>query len=123
MKTDMKLKILVHGPSPQTSRHVPRQPVALSDVALTHIVIPKFPKSAGNGHVTALWEKHEVETWHTKAGHAISRAKSEKRRQLTDFERFKVMRLRKQVSFYFYQQIILGEEILIDYNHYRQDSK
>lgn len=58
----------------------------------------KIPRSAGTGAVKAAWEKAGVESTWDNSTWAKSRAASDKRRQLTDFERFKVMRLRKQVS-------------------------
>ena len=45
------------------------------------------------------WEAAEVQKKWEESAFAKSRAKSHKRRQLNDFERFKVMRLRKQVRF------------------------
>lgn len=46
----------------------------------------------------AAWKKAEVEQKWASSSWAQSRARSARRRQLTDFERFKAMRLRKQVG-------------------------
>jgi len=60
-------------------------------------VIPKLPRAAGRGAVARAWEKAEVEKKWEESAWAKRRAQREKRRNLTDFERFKVMRLKKQV--------------------------
>lgn len=86
------------GPSSKPESIVPRHSAALADVSLTPIVIPKLPRGAGAGPVRAAWEKAGVEKAWEGSAWAKTRARSERRRQLTDFERFKVMRLRKQVS-------------------------
>jgi len=65
---------------------------------LTPIVIAKLPRSAGTGPTKTLWEKNEVESKWNNSTWAKTRENVVKRRALTDFERFKVMRLRKQVS-------------------------
>jgi large subunit ribosomal protein L14e len=51
----------------------------------------------GNGKLKELWEKEGVEKKYESSSWAQSRSKIQKRRQLNDFERFKVLRLRKQV--------------------------
>ncbi len=66
-------------------------------MSLTGIVIPKLPRGAGTGALKKQWEEHKVlEKWND-SNFAKSRERSIRRRQLSDFERFKVMRLRKQV--------------------------
>ena len=44
------------------------------------------------------WEKEEVETKWEESAWAKKTAQKEKRKALNDFERFKVLRLKKQVS-------------------------
>ena len=89
---------MVDGPASKPESVVPRHSASLSHVSLTPIVIAKLPRAAGNGAIKAAWEKAGIEqTWNNSAW-AKNRERSVKRRQLTDFERFKVMRLRKQVS-------------------------
>jgi len=61
-------------------------------------VIPNVPLSEGTGALRKQWEKEEVESKWDGSVHAQARAKSLRRRELSDFERFKVMRLRKQVG-------------------------
>ena len=65
---------------------------------LTSIVIPKLPRATGTGKVKKEWQKSEVESKWAQTSWAKKRAQAARRRQLTDFERFKVMRLKKQVS-------------------------
>ena len=65
---------------------------------LTSIVIPGLPRATGTGKVKKEWQKTEVESKWAQTSWAKKRAQAERRKQLTDFERFKVMRLKKQVS-------------------------
>lgn len=77
---------------------MPRTPIALSAITLTKIVIPRLPKAAGTGAVSKMWEKEEVDKKWAESATAKKREQTDRRRNLTDFERFKVMRLKKQVS-------------------------
>ena len=76
---------------------VPRHSATLGNLSLTHIVIPKLPRAAGRGAVARAWEKAEVESKWEESSWAKKRDQREKRRALTDFERFRVMKLQKQV--------------------------
>lgn len=90
--------MLVDGPSKIEGKAVPRTPIALSAVTLTKIVIPKLPKAAGTGAISKLWEKEEVDKKWAESATAKKRDQTDRRRNLSDFERFKVMRFKKQVS-------------------------
>ena len=57
-----------------------------------------MPKAAGTGAVAKLWEKEEIDKKWTESSWAKKREQQSRRKNLTDFERFKVMRLKKQVS-------------------------
>ncbi|EON66449.1 hypothetical protein W97_05547 [Coniosporium apollinis CBS 100218] len=92
-------RVLVDGPSDTPSKAVPRHSAALSHVSLAPIVIAKLPRGAGSGAVKAAWEKAEVEGKWENSAWAKNRDRMAKRRQLNDFEKFKVMRLRKQARF------------------------
>ncbi|GAB7352597.1 hypothetical protein MBLNU459_g2977t2 [Dothideomycetes sp. NU459] len=92
-------RILVDGPSTKPEAVVPRHSAPLAHVSLTPIVISKLPRGAGNAAVKAAWEKAGVEKSWDSSAWAKNRERSVKRKQLTDFERFKVMRLRKQARF------------------------
>ncbi|KAI9688143.1 MAG: hypothetical protein M1822_001649 [Bathelium mastoideum] len=92
-------RVLVDGPSDDSDQAVPRHATALANVSLTHLVIPKIPRAFGNGPLKAAWQKEEVEKKWAESNWAKSRERSKKRRALTDFEKFKVMRMRKQARF------------------------
>ena len=89
-------QVLIDGPSEKTP--VPRQEVALAKLSLTPIVIPKLPRGTGVGFVAKKWEEHKVQQKFDESAWAKKRAALHKRRALNDFERFKVMKLRKQVG-------------------------
>jgi ribosomal protein L14E/L6E/L27E len=87
--------VLVDGPSEKAP--VARQEIALAKLSLTPIVIPKLPRASGVGHVAKKWEEHKVQEKFDESAWAKKRAAMQKRRGLNDFERFKVMKMRKQV--------------------------
>jgi ribosomal protein L14E/L6E/L27E len=89
--------VLVDGPS--KNGIVPRHSAPLKHVSLTPIVIPKLARAIGVGALKTAWEKNEVDSKFEQTTWAKKRAQFQKRRQLTDFERFKVLKLRKQVGF------------------------
>ena len=90
-------QVLVDGPSKNPNLLVDRHAAALGNLILTPIVIPKLPRAAGRGAVAKAWEQNEVEQKWDESAWAKRRALREKRRGLSDFERFKVLRLTKQV--------------------------
>ncbi|KAF2465840.1 NAC-domain-containing protein [Lindgomyces ingoldianus] len=90
-------RVLVDGPSKDAT--VPRHAASLSSLSLTPIVIPKLPRATGNGVVRKLWESEKVDEQFAESTWAKKRAQFQKRKQLNDFERFKVMKLRKQARF------------------------
>jgi len=90
-------RALVDGPS--KDHPVPRHAISLSDTVLTPIVIAKLPRAAGRGAVAKAWEKTEVESKWAESTWAKKIQQRERRRALTDFERFKVMKLKKQARF------------------------
>ena len=60
-------------------------------------MMQKLPRGIGHGPLKKKWEEAKIDQQWTDSTFAKSRARSDKRRQLNDFERFKVMRLKKQV--------------------------
>ena len=88
---------MIDGPSKKEGAAVPRQSVSLNNLIITPIVIPKLPRAAGRGPVARAWQKAEVEKKWDESAWAKRREQREKRRNLTDFDRFKVLRLKKQV--------------------------
>lgn len=91
-------QVLVDGPGSTADKVVPRHATPLSHLSLTPIVIAKFPRGARNGAVKKIWEAAEVEKKFGESAWAKNKDRIAKRRALNDFERFKVMRLRKQVG-------------------------
>jgi large subunit ribosomal protein L14e len=92
-------RVLVDGPHSSKDQVVPRHSAPLSHLSLTPIVIAKLPRATGNGTVRKLWEQEKVEERFLNSNWSKARALTQKRRQLNDFERFKVMKLRKQARF------------------------
>ncbi|KAF2654079.1 60S ribosomal protein L14 [Lophiostoma macrostomum CBS 122681] len=90
-------RVLVDGPSEKAP--VPRHSANLSDVSLTSIVIPKLPRATGRGFTKKRWTEEKVDEKFAESTWAKKSAQFQKRRQLSDFERFKVMKLRKQARF------------------------
>jgi large subunit ribosomal protein L14e len=88
--------VLVDGPSEKAP--VPRHAAQLSHLSLTPIVLSKLPRATGRGFVKKQWEAQNVDETFNSSAWAQRRAQFAKRRQLNDFERFKVMKLRKQVG-------------------------
>ncbi|KAF3901606.1 hypothetical protein ABW21_db0204571 [Orbilia brochopaga] len=93
------VQIIDHKRIMVDSPHVDRQAVQLSHVSLTSQVVTKLPRAARKGVVEKYWKEANVDenasssTWYKK------RASREKKRDLTDFERFKVTVLKKQRRF------------------------
>jgi large subunit ribosomal protein L14e len=92
-------KALIDGPSTDTKSAVPRQAISLSQVVLTPLVLEKLPRGSRTGIVAKQWAKAGIEAKWQESTWAKKRMQMERRRTLTDFERFKVMRLRKQARF------------------------
>ncbi|KAA0195109.1 Large subunit ribosomal protein L14e cytoplasmic [Fasciolopsis buskii] len=84
-------RVLVDGPC--TS--VPRQPIGLKDLHLTHIHC-QLPHGCGTTAVRKVWERDDLTSkwlataWAKKLGRKALRAK------MSDFDRFKVMVARQQ---------------------------
>jgi len=92
-------RALIDGPATDSKSAVPRQAIALSQCVLTPLVIEKLPRAVRTGALKAAWEKAGIEAKWQESTWAKKRAQKERRAALTDFERFKVMRLRKQARF------------------------
>jgi len=90
---------LVEGPSSDSSKRVPRHAAPLSHISLTNVVIPKVPLAIGHTGLKKMWEAEKVEDKWSGSKAAKMTARYARRKQLTDFERFKVMVLRKQARF------------------------
>lgn len=91
------VQVLVDGPSTEEQKIVPRHVLPLAHATLTHFTIPQLPRAAGTGPVKKLWAKNEIDGKWAKSSFAQRTDRTERRKNLSDFERFKVLRLRKQV--------------------------
>lgn len=91
------MQVLVDGPSSEEQKIVPRHVLPLAHATLTPFTIPQLPRAAGTGPVKKLWAKNEIDGKWAKSSFAQKTDRAERRKNLTDFERFKVLRLRKQV--------------------------
>jgi len=92
-------RVLVDGPASTSDKVVPRHSASLIGLSLTPIVIPKLPRAAGNGTVRKVWEKEEVEKKFSESNWAKTQGRFAKRKALNDFDRFKVMKLKKARRF------------------------
>lgn len=93
------LQALVDGPASDAALAVPRQSVSLSNVVLTDFVLAGLPRATRTATVKKYWEKSEIDQKWKNSNWAKKREVQAKRSALTDFDRFKVMRLKKQRRF------------------------
>ncbi|KAJ4386417.1 hypothetical protein N0V93_009312 [Gnomoniopsis smithogilvyi] len=92
-------RALVDGPASDAALAVPRQSVSLSNVVLTDFVLTGLPRATRTATVKKYWEKSEIDQKWKNSNWAKKREVQAKRSALTDFDRFKVMRLKKQRRF------------------------
>lgn len=92
-------QVLIDGPASDKKTAVPRTALALQNCILTPLVLDKLPRGARTGAIKSAWEKSGIEAKWNESAWAKKREQKERRRALTDFERFKVMRLRKSARF------------------------
>ncbi|GAB0143496.1 hypothetical protein EsHS_00004013 [Epichloe bromicola] len=97
--TRLRLLVLVDGPSSDPTLAVPRQAVPLSKCLLSQFVVEGLIRGSRNGTVKKLWEKNEIDAKWKESNWAKKREQIQRRKTLTDFDRFKVMRLKKQRRF------------------------
>lgn len=93
------LQALVDGPASDPALAVTRQSVSLSQVVLTDFVLAGLPRATRTATVKKYWEKSEIDQKWKNSNWAKKRDVQAKRSALTDFDRFKVMRLKKQRRF------------------------
>ncbi|KAK1833197.1 ribosomal protein L14-domain-containing protein [Podospora conica] len=92
-------RALVDGPSSEPTLATPRTQVSFADTLLTPLFIEKLPRGARSGTVKAAWEKAGIDAQWKAGNWAKKQLQQERRQSLTDFDRFKVMRLKKQRRF------------------------
>ena len=97
--TNICKQALIDGPKNGASRQV----ISFSHLTLLPIVLPKFPRGARTGTVAKKWESADVEGKFKQTRHAKQISVREKRSGLSDFERFVVARLKKQVFLFPYE--------------------
>lgn len=73
-----------------------RQVLPLAQALVSPLAIEKLPRGARTGAVKRAWEKAEIDTKWAETSWAKTASKMAKRKVLSDFDRFKLMRLRKQ---------------------------
>ena len=78
---------------------VPRQAIPLAKCLLSQFVIEGLIRGSRNGVVKKLWEKNDIDAKWKESNWAKKREQMQRRKNLTDFDRFKVMRLKKQRRF------------------------
>ncbi|KAJ2521788.1 hypothetical protein H4217_001161 [Coemansia sp. RSA 1939] len=85
-------RAIVDGPT----TNVKRQVVPLNNVVLTDIVVKSLPRAIGSKRLAVFLEKNQVvEAWQ-KSAWAKKIDARQRRANLSDFDRFKLMRLKKQ---------------------------
>lgn len=90
---------LVDGPASDAALAVPRQAVSFSSVLLSDLVVANLPRGARTPTVKKFWEKSEIDSKWKASNWAKTKAQQAKRSALTDFDRYKVLRLKKQRRF------------------------
>lgn len=83
-------RVLIDGPNVQ------RQAISLAQVVLTPIVLPNLPRGVRTGTVTKKWAAADIDNKWAATSWAKKIAAKERRAQLSDFERFQVLVLKKQ---------------------------
>jgi len=81
---------LIDGPS------IERQAIALGKVVLTPLVLAKLPRGARTGTVHKKWAAADIEGKWAATAWAKKLAQRQTRANLSDFERFQVLVLKKQ---------------------------
>ncbi|GAW23286.1 hypothetical protein ANO14919_128410 [Xylariales sp. No.14919] len=88
-------RVLVDGPSSDDKYVVPKGPIALSDVFLTDLSL-EIPRALRTGTLKKFWEKAEIDKKWQESKWAQRSQRTERRKALTDFQRFQLLRAKKQ---------------------------
>ncbi|TGJ75434.1 hypothetical protein E0Z10_g10994 [Xylaria hypoxylon] len=88
-------RVLVDGPSSDEKYVVPKGPIALSDVFLTDLSV-EIPRALRTGTLKKIWEKSEIDKKWQNSKWAQRSQRTERRKALTDFQRFQLLRAKKQ---------------------------
>ena len=98
-RESLLFQVLVDGPSTDADQAVSRKVVPLSRCLLSKMVIEKLPRGSRSGVVKKHWEKAGIDQKWKQTNWYKKRVMIARRKALTDFDRFKVMRLKKQRRF------------------------
>ncbi|KAI1433256.1 ribosomal protein L14-domain-containing protein [Xylaria sp. CBS 124048] len=88
-------RVLVDGPSSDEKLAVPKGAIALTDVLLTDISLT-IPRAVRTGTLKKFWEKAEIDKQWQSNKWAVRSQRTERRKALTDFQRFQLLRAKKQ---------------------------
>ncbi|KAG7866953.1 hypothetical protein KL918_003148 [Ogataea parapolymorpha] len=86
-------RVLIDGPAIQ------RQSISLGKTVLTPLVLEGLPRGARTATVSKKWTAADIDAKWAKTSWAKKIAQRERRSQLTDFERFQVLVLKKQRNY------------------------
>jgi len=86
-------RALIQGPK---ASGVIRQTLPLRCLSFTHLLISKLPRSTMTAGLEKAWQKAKIDEEFAKTPWARKITQSRRRAQLTDFDRFNVMLLRKK---------------------------
>lgn len=89
-KHNTNRQVLIDGPS------INRQAISLNKVVLTPLVLEKLPRGARTATVNKKWAAADIDSKWAATSWAKKLAVRQRRANLSDFERFQVMVLRKQ---------------------------
>ncbi|KND89777.1 60S ribosomal protein L14-A [Tolypocladium ophioglossoides CBS 100239] len=92
-------RVLIDGPSADPQLAVPRQSIPLAKCLLSQFSVEGLLRGSRHGTVKKAWEKSEIDAKWKESNWAKKRDQIKRRKNLTDFDRFKVMRLKKQRRF------------------------
>ncbi|KAI0444491.1 ribosomal protein L14-domain-containing protein [Xylaria telfairii] len=88
-------RVLVDGPSSEEKLVVPKGPIALSDVLLTDLKL-EIPRAVRTGTLKSFWENDGIDKKWQDSKWAQRSQRTERRKALTDFQRFQLLRAKKQ---------------------------
>ncbi|ORY79095.1 60S ribosomal protein L14 [Protomyces lactucae-debilis] len=85
-------RALIDGPETEVPRHV----ASYNTLTLTPYIVAGLPRSAKSTAVSKFWKKSGVQAKFDASAYAKKLAARKTRAGLSDFQRFQVMKLRKQ---------------------------
>jgi large subunit ribosomal protein L14e len=92
-------RVLVEGPSDDADKAVIRQAIPLTKALLSHLKVENLNRGSRHAALKEQWEKSEIDAKWKESNWFKRRDQIQRRKALTDFERFKVLRLKKQRRF------------------------